>query len=246
MTYTIHTLTAFHVEMNYIYVITEQATGKSVVIDVADAQPVLDFLGNDKTLDTILLTHHHWDHTDGVAALVAKTGAKVLGNALDANRLPPLDVAVQPADTVTLNGNLPVHILPTDGHTIGHIAFYMPTLGAVFVGDLLFVLGCGRMFEGTPEMFFASIQRIKALPPETLMYVGHEYTASAIRFAESVCQDIGKTNLNATYINALKQKVVNKHHTSPAPLAMECENNPFMWARTPAEFWQYREKRNTF
>ncbi len=246
MMYTIHTIPAFHIEMNYIYAITDDTSGKTMVVDVPDAQPVLDFLGDDKTLDTILLTHHHWDHTDGVAALVAKTGAKVLGNHQDAHRLPPLDIAVKPHQIITLNEDLPIHIFPADGHTIGHIVFYMPTLKAVFVGDLLFVLACGRMFEGTPEVFFESIQRIKNLPPETLMYVGHEYTKLSIRFTKSICEDIGKTDLDMDYMNSLKQKICSKQFTSPTPVGLECKNNPFMWAKTPEEFGQYRHKRDTY
>lgn len=246
MSYTIHTLPIFHVEMNYTYAITHDTSGKTYIVDVADPDPVLDFLGDGKTLDTILVTHHHWDHTDGVASLVERTGAKVLGNMLDSHRLPSLDVAVVPEQDVCLNDNLPMHVLAGDGHTMGHIMFYFPTLKSVFVGDVLFTLGCGRMFEGTPEVFFESIQRIKSLPADTWIYGGHEYTASSLRFVKHVCDRIGKTDLDTTYIRHLRTRVLNKHFTSPALLADERKNNPFMWAETVEEFHMYRQWRNVY
>lgn len=165
---------------NYAYLLPGPEAGEWTLIDAPEAAPLLARLAAlGGRLTRIYITHHHGDHIEAVPALVAATGAKVYGNAADARRLPPLDVAFRPGDT--LPGGAVVIDAP--GHTLGHVAFHVPSLRALFTADSLMTHGCGRLFEGTADQMFDTIARFDALPAETRIYAGHDYASANLAFA---------------------------------------------------------------
>jgi len=171
---------------NYAYLLRDAATGKVGLIDAPEAAPIAAALAaRGWGLDLILITHHHDDHIAGVAELRAAHGATVVGAAADRHRLPALDRALAPGDTVAL-GESVADVYDASGHTVGHIAYHFPEASALFSADSLMVMGCGRVSEGTPEMMWATLSRLSALPDATLVYSGHEYAESNLRFALSV------------------------------------------------------------
>src|SRR6478736_344499 len=173
---------------NYGFLVRDDATGTTATVDTPDADAILaqlDRLG--WKLDLILNTHWHPDHAGGNAALQAATGATIVGPQ-EVTRIAPLDRTVVEGDTVML-GDTALGVIETGGHTLGHIAYYDAADRIAFVGDTLFALGCGRLFEGTAEQMWTSLQRLAALPDDTTVYCAHEYTASNARFALSVDDD---------------------------------------------------------
>ncbi|MEL6954193.1 MAG: hydroxyacylglutathione hydrolase [Pseudomonadota bacterium] len=215
---------------NYAFLLHDPANGATAVIDVPEAAPIqaaLDARG--WSLSQIWLTHHHPDHIDGVPALQAATGARVVGAAADAHRLPPLDQALAEDDTITLGG-LEARVLEVSGHTIGHIAFHVAAASAVFTGDSLMALGCGRLFEGSAADMWPSMLKLRALPGETIVCSGHEYTQSNARFALSL--DPGNTALQdrSQRIDAARQA---GEPTVPSLLEEEKKTNPFLRADDP-------------
>lgn len=215
---------------NYAYLIHDAATGATAVVDVPEAAPILSALAERGwRLSDIWLTHHHADHIQGVAALTAATGARVTGAAADAHRLPPLDTALPDEATFLFAGH-PVKAFPVPGHTIGHIAFHLPEARLAFTGDSLMAAGCGRLFEGSPAQMWASLSRLAALPPETLICSGHEYTASNIRFALTL------EPANAALISRSERVSLARGEgrpTVPVPLSEELATNPFLRAHLP-------------
>ncbi|MEM8824033.1 MAG: hydroxyacylglutathione hydrolase [Pseudomonadota bacterium] len=199
------------------------------VVDVPEAGPILAALkARGWILTDILLTHHHWDHVDGVADLVAATGAKVWGAAADAHRLPPLDHAVAPGDSIRI-GAEKGHVIDVSGHTIGHIAFLFD--GVAFTGDSLMASGCGRLFEGSAEQMHASLGQFADLPGNTLIASGHEYTANNLAFAASLEPE----NPGITYRIAEVEKFRSEDKPSvPSTLDTERNTNPFLRAHVPA------------
>lgn len=213
---------------NYAFVARDPETGATACIDVPEAAPILAALkARGWGLDDILLTHHHPDHVDGVAELVAATGARVTGAAADAHRLPPLDHAVAPGDTVQV-GSVAGKVLDVSGHTVGHVAFVFP--GAAFTADSLMALGCGRLFEGSAAQMWDSLQRLAALPPETLICSGHEYTAANARFALTIEPGNPRLVERAEAVRAARDA---GRPTVPSTLADELATNPFLRAHLP-------------
>ena len=212
---------------NYAYLVHDDETGATAVIDVPEAAPILRALHDrDWQLSHIWITHHHGDHIDGVPELRAATGAMVIGADADAHRLPPLDLALPDEGAFTL-GRHPVETFPVPGHTVGHIAFSIPTARRVFTGDSLMSAGCGRLFEGTPAQMWASLQRLSKLHPETLVCSGHEYTASNIRFALTL------EPANPDLISRSKRVAAAREDdrpTVPVTLSEELATNPFLRA----------------
>lgn len=217
---------------NYAYLVHDAASGMTAVVDVPDAAPILTALAaRGWRADLVLLTHHHPDHVQGVAALcAAMPGARVAGAAADAARLPSLDVALAPGDSIVV-GSESGHVFDVPGHTIGHIAFHFPQSALLFSADSLMACGCGRLFEGTPAQMHASLAQMAALPPDTLVCSGHEYTASNIRFALSVDPDNAALQARAADVAAARARGVP---TVPSTLALEHATNPFLRADTPA------------
>lgn len=214
---------------NYAYLLHDSASGRTALVDapaVAPIQAALDARG--WRLSDILITHHHSDHIDGVAAL--RAGTRVVGAGADARRLPPLDLTVADNDTFTLLGE-PCHVIDVPGHTVGHIAFYLPASGYAFTADTLMGLGCGRLFEGSPAQMWASLTRLAALPVDTLICSGHEYTQANARFALSI--DPGNPALTAR-VAAITALRAAGRPTIPVPLSEELATNPFLRAADPA------------
>ena len=212
---------------NYAYLLRDPATGATAAIDVPDAAPLIAALAlRGWPLHQIFLTHHHGDHIDGVAALVAATGAQVAGAAADAHRLPPLDVALRDGDAISV-GEETGRVIDVPGHTIGHIAFHFPISALAFTADSLMAMGCGRLFEGTPLQMWETMQKLAALPPETLICSGHEYTASNMRFALALEPDNPDLILRNDRINAARAQGLP---TVPSRLADELATNPFLRA----------------
>jgi hydroxyacylglutathione hydrolase len=212
---------------NYAFLLHNSETGQTALFDAPDAGPVaaeLDRRG--WTLTDIALTHHHGDHVEGVASLRAASGAQVIGAKADSHRLPPLDLAVSDGDSFTLCGTQ-ARVIAVPGHTLGHIAYHVPAAHAAFAGDTLMAMGCGRLFEGTAEQMWDSLCKLRALPPETLICSGHEYTQSNGRFALSV--EPGNADL-AARIQRVADQRERGEATIPSLLADELRTNPFLRA----------------
>ncbi len=217
--------------------------GRLAVCDPGEAAPVLAAAAAaGGRIAAILLTHHHGDHVGGVGEIVAKTGAKVIGAAADAHRLPPLDLQVRPGDAFDLLGS-EVRVLASDGHTRGHVAFHIPDSAILLCGDTLFSLGCGRLLEGTAEEMFASLQAIAALPAETLVCCGHEYTESNARFALTVEPENPTLQERAERVARLRAVSVA---TVPTTIEMELSTNPFLRAKDVATLARIRAAKDTF
>ncbi|WP_299845189.1 hydroxyacylglutathione hydrolase [uncultured Roseovarius sp.] len=212
---------------NYAYLAHDPATGQTAAVDVPEAAPILKALaGKGWVLSHVLITHHHYDHVDGLADLLAAAPAQVVGATADAHRLPPLDIAVTEGDTVKI-GEQTGHVLDVSGHTVGHIAFHFPDSAAIFTADSLMALGCGRVFEGTMPQMWHSLQKLAVLSPETTVYSGHEYTQSNAKFALSVDPSNSALISRATAVDAARAK---GQPTVPSTLAEELATNPFLRA----------------
>ncbi|WP_170395382.1 MULTISPECIES: hydroxyacylglutathione hydrolase [Ruegeria] len=216
---------------NYAFLAHDATSGQTALIDAPEAGPILAELdARGWTLSHVLLTHHHWDHVDGLAGVLERHPAKVIGAAADAHRLPPLDQQVAEGDSFEVGGE-PVQVLDVSGHTVGHIAFYMPQSAAVFTADSLMALGCGRLFEGTAPQMWESLSKLAALPDETIVYSGHEYTQSNAKFAITVNPDNAALQQRMADIDAARAA---GKPTVPSSLALEKATNPFLRATDPA------------
>ena len=210
---------------NYAYLIVDEQTKKNILIDAPEAGPILDYLKkNSLNLDYILLTHHHPDHIDGVEELRKEYNLKVVGAKRDEKRLPDLDIEVEDGQTIDIGG-MEFNIIDVDGHTVGHIAFICVTENIGFTGDSLMVMGCGRLFEDTPEKMYESIKKFKQFSKDMKIYSGHEYTKSNIEFALS----IDKNNLKLRDRHKRVLETLSKNEpTIPSTLREEFETNPFL------------------
>lgn len=210
---------------NYGYLIHDSVSGETAAIDTPDADAYMEALARRGwKLTQIWNTHHHHDHAGGNKQLKDATGCKVVGPEGEADKIPGIDVAVGGGRVVAL-GTLEAAVIDVGGHTKGHIAFHFPTLGKAFVGDALFAMGCGRMFEGTYEQMFASIQRLRALPDETTVYCAHEYTLANAKFALSVEPSNSALQARAELV---RQQRAKGTWTVPTQMAIERETNPFL------------------
>lgn len=210
---------------NYAWLIHEEATDTTAVIDVPEVAPVLEALRTRGwRLNHILITHHHDDHIAGVEALHQMTGARVFGAAQDAARLPPLTDPVAPGDRFPL-GMQTVEVIDAPGHTLGHVAYYMADAGLLFSGDSLMSWGCGRLFEGTPAQMFSTLSRLSTVPPATRICSGHEYTEANGRFALSLEPEHPALRARMDAVRALRAK---GEPTLPPTLAEEMATNPFL------------------
>lgn len=215
---------------NYAYLLRD-GSGATAVIDAPEAEPITAALAQRGWgLDWIWLTHHHPDHVEGVAELAARHGARVAGCAADAARLPKLDLGLREGETVMLGDSRAV-VIDVSGHTLNHIAFHFPDAKAVFCGDSLFTLGCGRVFEGTHAMMWGSLSKLARLDPATTVWHGHEYTLSNLRFARAV--EPGNAAL-AEQGAAYEQARAEGRPTVPTTIGRELAANPFLRAKEAA------------
>ena len=227
---------------NYAFLLVN-ASGEAALVDAPEAAPInAAIAARGLTLTTILLTHHHWDHVEGLDGLNTALAPRVIGAKADAHRLPPLTEEVSEGGRITVLGE-EVDILDVSGHTIGHIAFYFPASGFVFTGDSLMAFGCGRLFEGTPDQMYHSLAKLAALPDDTLVCSGHEYTSSNARFAASVMPDVPAIASRSAETDRLRRA---GQFTVPSTLALEKATNPFMLATDAKSFAALRAQKDVF
>jgi hydroxyacylglutathione hydrolase len=228
---------------NYAWLLRDSATGATAIVDPAESEPVaaaIDAAGG--RLDLILLTHHHGDHIAATNAIRDRYGARVAGARADAHRLPRLDQAVADGDSVAV-GESQGRVIDTPGHTRGQVAFYFPDGGVLICGDTLFSLGCGRLLEGTAAEMFASLRAFAALPPDTLVCCGHEYTESNARFALHADPGNAALRAYAAHVHAVRQA---GQPSVPSRLADELAANPFLRAPDVASFADLRARKDRF
>ena len=212
---------------NYAYLVTCEATQKAIVVDPSQAEPILAAIrAAGVTLVAIWNTHHHWDHTGGNKALVREyPHLEVVGHASDKGRIPGQTVFVNDGDEILVGETVSARVVHNPGHTSGAISFYIGDSNSVFTGDTLFAAGCGRLFEGTPQQMRTSLERLGALPPETSVYCGHEYTENNLRFASTVEPS------NPDVIHCLANAVHYREQGQtppPSTIAQERQTNPFL------------------
>jgi len=234
---------------NYGFIIRDTASGLTACVDTPDAEAVLRALEEAGWgLDMILNTHWHPDHAGGNAAIKAATGAVIVGPE-EVRQIAPLDRGVAGGDTVSL-GATNFSVIDCGGHTLGHVAYFDAADGIAFVGDTLFVMGCGRIFEGDADQMWASLQRLARLPPTTVIYCAHEYTATNARFALSIDPDPAVARRAAAIFEARARGDA----TVPTTLSEELATNPFLRAphlvpgaaTAPAAFAHLRAKKDDF
>lgn len=217
---------------NYIWLLRDPVSGATALVDPGDAEAAaaaLDARGWTPT--HVFVTHHHNDHIGGLAALKARfPAARVFAARADARRIAPVDVFLDDGDCVDF-GALTGRVLAAPGHTSGHIVYWFERAAALFCGDALFSQGCGRLFEGTPAQMWASLLKLRALPPETAVYCAHEYTAGNARFAAAI--EPANAAVAARNAETARRRAAGLP-TVPSLLADECVLNPFLRADDPA------------
>lgn len=215
---------------NYIYLIHNEETKEAAVIDPAKAESVLDFLEQNKLeLRYILNTHHHWDHVGGNLELQSQTDCQIIGYKNDVKRIPGINQYVDDEHHINILGsNAEVFFVP--GHTLGHIAYYFPQENALFCGDTIFMMGCGRLFEGSPKQMHASLTKLAALPDNTQLYCAHEYTLNNAEFALTIEPDNQALQQRYKEIQKLRE---HNTPTVPGDLATERATNPFLRTNSP-------------
>lgn len=212
---------------NYIWILIN-AEKQAIIIDPGESTQVLSFLQTHQLHPiALLITHHHWDHTNGIDALVKTYNIPVWGPALEKIRL--LTHPLTEKEQIALPNFPTFSVLDIPGHTLGHIAYYTP--GLLFCGDTLFTGGCGRLFEGTASLMFSSLMKMAALPDDTLIYCAHEYTANNLRFAKTIEPNNLDLDRRIEYVAAQIQKNIP---TVPATLLEEKKTNPFLRCDVPA------------
>ncbi|HEY1607025.1 MAG TPA: hydroxyacylglutathione hydrolase [Allosphingosinicella sp.] len=228
---------------NYIWLVHEPESGETMVVDPAVAEPVLaEAARRGWRIGQIWNTHWHPDHIGGNEAIKAATGAFVTAPAAEAAQIPTMDRGVGEGDVVSL-GPLEARVLEVPAHTAGHIAYHLPEEETIFVGDTMFAMGCGRLFEGSAEQMYSNLQRLAALPPETKVYCAHEYTASNGRFARTVEPD---NEALAARMARVERARAAGEATVPTTIALERETNPFVRASNVEQFAERRRGKDDF
>ena len=228
---------------NYIWLAHDSASGDTVVVDPAEAAPALAAAAaRGWTIGQIWNTHWHPDHTGGNAQIKAATGCTITGPAAEAGKIPTLDRLVGESDRARI-GAIEVMVIAVPAHTAGHIAYHLPAAEVVFVGDTLFAMGCGRLFEGTPAQMWANMERLGALPPETRVYCAHEYTQSNGRYA--LVAEPGNADIVARMAEVDAARARGEA-TVPTTIALERATNPFLRAGGAEELGRRRAAKDAF
>ncbi len=242
MRYRIHYIDVQNALQNYIWILEDTETHEAVAVDPTEAELVTHFCQEHQlTLKQIWLTHWHKDHIGGVADLTANTSMAVYGPRDELSKIPGITHPLQHDDHLKFN-DLNVEIIATPGHTLGHIVYFIEELNALFCGDTLFAMGCGRLFEGTAEQMYHSLNRLAALPTATKVYCTHEYTLSNAEFALSVEPENHALQERAEQVRMLRQE---GKITLPSSIELELATNPFLRAESVDEFAHLRSLKGT-
>ena len=229
---------------NYAFLLRREGNSDVAIVDPGEAPPIeAELKRRQFNLRTILLTHYHADHVDGVADLIRhRADVEVIGNSLDRSRLPGLSRTMTPGERFQLMG-APVEVLDTPGHCQGHISYYMPDAKLLFCGDVMFTMGCGRVGEGAPEVLWRSLQLLNELPGDTVVYSGHEYTIGNAKFAAHAFPDNPDIAARLKEIQAMRDQ---DRPTVPTTLAEERRTNPFLLADSAKRFAELRAAKDGF
>jgi len=228
---------------NYSYLIIDEENNTACVIDPSEADPIIEYLENNKIkLKFILNTHHHYDHVGGNQKLKEKYNAGVIGYERDKKRIPEVDILVKDLETWVYK-NFEAKIIHIPGHTLGHICFYFYKEGSIFTGDTLFSLGCGRIFEGTYSQMFNSLMKLKELPKNTKVYCGHEYTKKNSNFC--LAHDANNENLKIK-IQDIDTRLKSGLPTIPSTIKDELECNIFLRSSNVETFSKLRDLKDNF
>ena len=243
MRYQIHSIDVKNALKNYIWLLEDTHTHDVVVIDPTEADLVINFCEQHQLqLKHIWLTHWHRDHTDGVQGLLAHHPISVYGPRDELSKIPFISNPLQHNDHFEFNG-LNIEIIATPGHTLGHIVYFIEAIDTLFCGDILFAMGCGRLFEGTAEQMYHSLNRLAALPIQTKVYCTHEYTLANAEFALTVEPDNTALLHRFQHVKALRE---NNQMTLPSSIELELETNPFLRVDSAAEFARLRQLKDQF
>jgi len=228
---------------NYSYVIIDEKYNHACVVDPSEAEPIINFVESKNIkLKFVLNTHHHYDHVGGNNDLKKKYKIKIVGFKNDKQRIPNIDILLE-NNEIWKSENFEAKIIHIPGHTSGHICFYFIKEKIAFTGDTLFSLGCGRIFEGTYEQMYNSLNKLKKLPPDTKIYCGHEYTLQNSLF----CSKYDKNNKNLKKkIIEIKHKVEKNLPTIPSTLKEELTYNIFLRAKNLKDFSKLRDLKDNF
>ncbi|MUG81593.1 hydroxyacylglutathione hydrolase [Commensalibacter melissae] len=230
-------------ETNYAWLLYDKKTRNAAIVDPGNFTPVFNTIKDKKlNLQSVLVTHHHSDHTGGIRQLKDKFNCQIYAPDKERNSIVDATDYVQDHEQIDLGFGF-FEVISTPGHTLGSVCYYSYDLGVIFTGDTLFSLGCGRLFEGSPEQMFQSFKRIKSLPDEIMVYAAHEYTEDNGRFALTVDSN------NEDLLNRLKQVQQLRSENKPSlpvMLAIEKRTNPFLMALTVEEFARLRKAKDQF
>lgn len=243
MHFKIHVIDVKNQLQNYIWLLEDTRTQDVVVIDPTDGDLVTQYCEQlQLNIHQIWLTHWHKDHVGGVPTIIAKKNIPIYGPREEISKIPFISHPLQNSDIFEFN-DLKIDVISVPGHTLGHIVYFIDQIDTLFCGDTLFAMGCGRVFEGTHEQMYHSLNRLAALPPRTLVYCTHEYTLSNAQFALHVEPHNKKLQKRAEEVKALRQ---NLQITLPSTIELELETNPFLRVESVAEFQKRRELKDNF